>query len=173
MKNPTRKHLIFSTLFMILIFAKNIFASPTLLFTGKNLQLRDEKGTIIQSWAAGTGRPFTSSRNQSLKNRGPLPEGKYTVALQRTVFFDRNNSLKARLNWLAKYIAWGDLAIPLDPLPTNQMFGRHSFMIHGGGWIVGSQGCIYVYGKSNDIFKRLSTLNQPTLPLEVTYAPQP
>lgn len=84
----------------------------------------------------------------------PLAASILTISLIEGGLFNHDDA-KSKLKWLLKYIAWGDLAIPLEPHPTNKMYGRNAFMIHGGGWIMGSKGCVYVYSKSADVYKAL------------------
>jgi hypothetical protein len=153
------------------VFTSSIFATPHLLFNGKSLTLINEKGVAIQSWPAGAGRPFTSPKDQVLKNKGPLPEGNYAVQLKQTIFFKNPTGFHSKLSWMKNYIAWGNLAIPLEAHPTNTMFGRDSFMIHGGGWIIGSKGCIYVFGNDTQLFNQLRTLPKSVCILKVSYAP--
>lgn len=128
----------------------------TLRFNGHHLFLQDSQGICIRQWQAGAGSPSATPKEQNVVNKGPLPEGVYTVKFNQAIFFKRQPGFKAKLKWLVNYIAWGDLAIPLDPAITNQMYGRTSFMIHGGGWLVGSKGCVYVFSKSEEVFKVLS-----------------
>ncbi len=125
-----------------------------LLFDGYSLKLCNKQGALIKQWKAGAGSIFSTVKDQSQKNRGPLPEGTYIVRRDHTIFFNHDDS-KSKLKWFLKYIAWGDLAIPLEPHATNKMYGRNAFMIHGGGWIVGSKGCVYVYSKSTEVYQAL------------------
>ena len=130
-------------------------SQPThLLFDGYSLKRCNKQGAILNQWKAGAGSIFSTAKDQSQKNRGPLPEGNYTVRLDQPVIFNHDD-VKSKLKWFLKYIAWGDLAIPLEPHSTNKMYGRNAFMIHGGGWIVGSKGCVYVYSKSTEVYQAL------------------
>lgn len=142
--------------FIISIGSFTIFSAPSnLLFDGHSLTLPNPNTNQIQSWKAGSGRPFSTEKDQSQKNKGPIPEGVYTIRLDQSTFFNQTSHLKSKIKWLLNYIAWGDLAIPLEPADSNTIYGRHSFMIHGGGWLIGSKGCIYVYSKSEEIHQIL------------------
>jgi len=129
--------------------------NPHLIFNGQKLILYDSHNRLFQQWRAGAGRPFSIPEDQCKKNMGPLPEGDYLIRLDHTVFLKKRDGVKAKLSWIFRYIGWGDLAIPLQPNPENRMYGRCSFMIHGGGWVVGSKGCVYVYSKSEDVYQTL------------------
>jgi hypothetical protein len=125
---------------------------------------------IVLKVPVAAGRPFFQSpKNQFLKNKGPLPEGTYSLKLNDTVQF-RQPGTVSTLKWILKYIAWGNLAIPLEPSGTTDLKGRHSFMIHGGGWIVGSKGCVVVYGKDRELYQLL-TKNAQDVELVVRYNP--
>jgi len=106
---------------------------PHLVFDGCSLRLYDQNKVLLKQWKARAGAPFSNSKDQSKKNKGPLPEGTYTVRWDQAVFFNQSPTLKSNLSWFLKHIAWGDLAIPLEPDPANKMYGRNAFMIHGGG----------------------------------------
>ncbi|NBV84306.1 DUF2778 domain-containing protein [bacterium] len=129
-------------------------------FNGKALIGR-QNNQVVLTMPASAGRPFFRSPSyQYLKNKGPLPEGIYTVEWDNTVYFSQPGMLNT-LKWLAKYIAWGNLAIPLTPDASTDLKGRHSFMIHGGGWVVGSKGCVVVYGRDKELYRFLKRSQVP------------
>lgn len=143
--------------FWCAIFVSPVFGSNALhlVFDGKFLAAY-QQNQIILKLPAVAGRPFFQSPNhQYLKNKGPLPEGTYIVELGHTVYFNQPG-IRSKFKWIAKYIAWGNLAIPLTPEAGSALRGRHSFMIHGGGWGVGSKGCIVVYQNDRELYRVLS-----------------
>lgn len=65
---------------------------------------------------------------ENLKNRGPLPRGKYTISPA-----------------IAVHKRLGPVAIPLVPDKNNKMFGRSDFLIHADSILhpgAASEGCI-------------------------------
>ncbi len=156
-------------IFYILFLAITTFSLPTvsLRFDGNYLSLINTENQLLNRWKAGAGRPFSTATDQFKKNVGPLPEGLYFLQINRTVFFNKRPDFLSRLKWVCKYIGWGDLAIPLLPSSTNKLYGRDGFMIHGGGWGVGSKGCIYVYGNSVSIYQSIKPY--ATVSLTVDY----
>jgi len=89
-------------------------------------KLFDEHGLIGVGWAghsAGRNNPAM----QDVKDVGPLPIGFYTIE-------DPVSGTHL-----------GPLAFPLTPDPSNQMFGRGGFYIHGAEQLhpeMSSDGCI-------------------------------
>ena len=78
-------------------------------------------GFVIALGFAGCGRGRNNPDCQNLRDRGPLPRGKYRIT-----------------EILADSIV-GKIAFPLEPLPETKMDGRKGpFWIHGGEW---SRGC--------------------------------
>ncbi len=75
---------------------------------------------------AGARGYYNDPEKECVKNKGPLPRGKYRIEAPR-----RSSA--------------GNYALPLTPDASNNMCGRNAFMIHGdssrnpGG---ASQGCI-------------------------------
>jgi type VI secretion system (T6SS) effector TldE1-like protein len=82
--------------------------------------------------AAGySGRSFylNDPNSQNLPKEGPIPQGLYTIGQPRTDEIV------------------GPFALPLTPDPSNEMFGRADFFIHGDeiahpGQHLASDGCI-------------------------------
>jgi len=102
-------------------------------------------GVAINCTAGSGGRAGTKTKdaeNWWLKNNalathvhqgahqfGPLPQGRYYMRLH-----EKHNNM-----------------VRLDPFPTNFMYGRSGFLIHGRG-AIGSHGCIVPYD-FNDVMK--------------------
>jgi len=158
----------FGTLLGILCLTTSSMAAkePFLSFDGHHLYIHQNAHPPIQFYA-NAGRPFFNTpKHQFLKNKGPLPEGTYKVRLDKIVYFNQPGVI-AKMKWIIKYLAWGTLAIPLEPNATNIMKDRNSFMIHGGGWLVGSKGCVVVYGRDRELENLLKNLEN--LELVVNY----
>lgn len=89
--------------------------------------LLDETNTKVAIGYAGRDAGKNNPPMQSVKGIGPLPRGWYTAG------HPRNDSVV------------GLYAIPLIPDPTNEMFQRNSFFMHGDSKEhpgLASHGCI-------------------------------
>jgi hypothetical protein len=118
-----------------------------LVFDGQKLRwLRG--GRTIASWPAVSGKPnFQGKSHQTLKGKGPLPEGMWEVRQSEYQKIpDRGilDSLLAELGgtaWPGGTSSWGRHRIWLHPKKGTLTFGRGGFSIHGGD-DPGSAGCI-------------------------------
>jgi len=90
-------------------------------------ELHLDTGEILKGFA-GAPEFINNPEAQNLKFKGPLPRGFYKMTVHPG---DRDNK-KAPV-------------IVLTPCPGNEMFGRDSFLIHGGRENA-SQGCIIING---------------------------
>lgn len=96
--------------------------------TGK---FRNEDGAVLATCYAGNGEGLNNPAMQNQPMRGPLPQGFYTM----TKILDSPHT--------------GKRTIILEPDPTNQMFGRDLFRIHGDNAAANhtaSDGCIIMGG---------------------------
>jgi len=84
------------------------------------------------------GRFDYSAARQAMKNKGPIPEGRYWI--NPSEMWERDF-----LRWLvlpeSHEQAWGTYRITIHPFPSTRTFGRGGFFIHGGS-VAGSAGCI-------------------------------
>jgi hypothetical protein len=90
-------------------------------------RLLEDDGKVIGLGWAGHLQGRNNPEMQIVKGVGPLPKGKYIV---------ENPENGTHL---------GPLAFPLTPDPTNKMFGRDAFFIHGASAehpALSSDGCI-------------------------------
>ena len=90
--------------------------------------LTDPSGEVIGQGYAGHGAGVNNPADEGIRQTGPLPTGKYTIG----PFF---NDVSGK----------GPLVAHLIPDPTNEMFGRSGFMIHGDTMAhneTASEGCI-------------------------------
>jgi hypothetical protein len=89
--------------------------------------LLDPNGTKIAQGYSGTGEHKNVPQDQNLVDKGPLPCGTYTIEPMQ------------------KETPHGPDAIPLTPDPSNQMFGRAGFWMHGDNIHspgTASEGCV-------------------------------
>jgi hypothetical protein len=92
--------------------------------TGK---MYDPSGALTGEGYSGAPEGKNNSLMQAVHNIGPIPVGTYTM-----------------LEPVNSHVH-GPYAIPLDPNPLNEMFGRDGFMCHGDSKIepgTASEGCI-------------------------------
>lgn len=144
-----------------------------LVFDGRALKwIRG--GNTYKSWPAVSGRPgFQSKRHQRLKDKGPLPEGKWAVRrceYQRMAprsWIERIAAELGRTAWPGGKSAWGRNRVWLHPLPGTNTYGRSGFSIHGGD-SPGSAGCIDLTSSMPD-FTREFLKHGKDLELEVRY----
>jgi hypothetical protein len=95
--------------------------------TGRMICTSPRTGEVIvdQTGYSGRGRGRNNPEMQGVQNVGPIPQGAYTIGE----------------SYHSKQV--GPLAIPLVPDEGNEMFGRHSFLIHGDNAAGdASEGCI-------------------------------
>lgn len=84
-------------------------------------------GSMWGGCYSGKGEGKNNPSYQNVKDLGPIPAGLYEV-----------------LSPVTSYVH-GPFALPLHPDPTNQMWGRNGFMIHGDSKIepgTASEGCL-------------------------------
>ena len=100
-----------------------------LTYSQSSGELRSASGFLLGKGYAGHGAGVNNPAMEKIPNVGPLPQGVYTIA--------------APVNTATHgpYVMW------LTPDPSNQMFGRYGFAIHGDeianvGKRLASQGCI-------------------------------
>ena len=123
----------------------NFIGEQKLWFDGKQLCWIDSTGRYNRCWSAVSGRPgYQSKQYQSVKDYGPLPEGKWIVKQSEYQTISPRNAalgLIRRGEWVGSVFAWGRHRIWLHPIGSTKTFGRVNFSIHGG-IEPGSAGCI-------------------------------
>ena len=85
-----------------------------MIYRQSNGVLTYNSGKIIGKGHAGHGLGLNNPSMQTVHGIGPLPCGGYTIGAPIN---DKNT---------------GPFSLPLTPDPTNKMFGRSGFLIHGG-----------------------------------------
>lgn len=168
----------------------------SLFFDGKTLSWV-VNGQAKKTWDAISGNTFMSAGTRydsethggkyvKLSDKGPLPEGKYSInGIQHQKREDNNFIKQAIAFYTSKSVgaknfekgsgarfAWGDSRCAIKSTAGTDTFGRHSFYIHGGA-IAGSSGCIDLTGDMDDFAKTygayLAHGNKPLVPLTVKY----
>lgn len=98
------------------------------IYVQRTGHLYTDSGKILGNGYSGRGPGLNNPHMQNVRAVGPAPCGSYTIDPARTP-----------VDHL------GPLAMPLEPDPKNQMFGRSEFFIHGdnaSGNHSASDGCI-------------------------------
>jgi RHS repeat-associated protein len=127
------------------------FGLDTLVFKGGVLTHYDSKGNATASYPATSGKPGVT--DPRIRDVGPIPEGRYTVDPREI----------SPTNFLRRYFDlrdWGEYRVSMHPDPSNNMFGRYGFFIHGGT-DPGSSGCIDIGSADKTFFPRLKSVGEP------------
>ncbi|MGP1420107.1 MAG: eCIS core domain-containing protein [Tannerella sp.] len=126
-----------------------------LIFNGKYLYVSDMRGDEINIfWRAVSGRDeCMSNKNcQKQKNKGPIPEGTYTLGETQTIkslLMDEIPGLLGKGCWPGGSYAWGNTRTWLKPDNNTNTYGRKGFSIHGGS-TAGSAGCIDLTSENDE-----------------------
>lgn len=103
-----------------------------MIYEQKTGKLTTELGCLLGYGYAGNGEGKNNPEMQNVKMVGPLPKGKYTIGNP----YDSQHT--------------GPFTLPLMPDPSNEMFGRDEFKIHGDSIDkpgTASNGCIIMSRK--------------------------
>ena len=151
-------------------FKLNIKQGQYLKFNGRRLGLY-ENGKLLRSWNAVSGRErFQDKKYQSVKDKGPLPEGVYALRMRRYQEISVKDVFWGHFSfgaWPGEKEAWGRQRICLDPSLEMDTLGRSGFSIHGGSF-PGSAGCIDLTNQMDD-FARWFTANNKDVIIKVDY----
>lgn len=120
-----------------------------LRFDGEKLTWESPTGEILQQWDAVSGaRGFQSSEHQSVRSKGPIPEGEYSLKQNRYQTIDDLPYWKRPFgatglftNWPGLEYVCGNERVWIDPNSETDTLGRGGFSVHGGA-VPGSAGCI-------------------------------
>lgn len=92
-----------------------------------NGHLTDPEGNLVAIGYSGHEDGVNNPAMQNVLSTGPIPQGTYTM----------NPPIDSEMH--------GPWAIPLTPSPSNEMFGRSGFLMHGDSIVhpgMASEGCI-------------------------------
>jgi len=138
-----------------------------IFFDGLTVNLIDENNEVFGTFSAISGVPgYQNPDYQNLADKGPLPEGNYSLKLSDIDWRDTP----------AEYIAWGSgwghARVTLTPSQGMELYGRNGFFLHGSlasnGF--GSKGCIDVSIADTVLFKILEQFGAETIQVIVNYA---
>ena len=90
-------------------------------------QMFDPKGDLAGTGYSGAGEFKNDPAMEAIHNRGPIPRGLYHIGKPQNT------------------VTHGPFVLPLTPDPSNIMFGRFAFLIHGDSVVnpgTASEGCI-------------------------------
>ncbi|MBF0311744.1 MAG: DUF2778 domain-containing protein, partial [Magnetococcales bacterium] len=128
-------------------------------------------GRIDKVWSGVSGeKGFQSKEHQSVVNKGPIPQGRYSVAQgqhQSIGGLDRLIGKVGQGNFPGGVPTWGEHRVWLKPSLENEMHGRTKFTIHGGSE-PGSAGCIDLTDEMESFSKWFKD-HKKDLDLEVFY----
>lgn len=144
---------------------------PYLVFDGQKLcwHGKPHNGTCWKAVSGSEG--YQDAKYQSLKNKGPLPEGVWRVRqsehqsmtnepLWEQLFYKlpvpREWLIRiGKANWPGGVYSWGTDRIWLKPKLVNELYGRDpaTFSIHGG-YSYGSAGCVDLAGNVGDFVEK-------------------
>ena len=128
-------------------------------FNGRELSwFEDDKKT--NSWKGMSGKPdYQCKEYDSVKDKGPLPEGKWLVRQSQHQNFYKDQSKIGQLKseygfrimggWPGGKDSWGNNRIWLEPAQGTDNKDRTNLSIHGGKEY-GSKGCIDLTDKMDE-----------------------
>lgn len=118
------------------------------------------KNKKVISWPAISGKEgYQSPNNHKLKNKGPLPEGKWLVKQDEYQKMPSRNWIEeiaaelGKTAWPGGESSWGKNRIWIHPSAGTDVFNRSGFSIHGGD-SPGSAGCIDLTSHMPDFIKK-------------------
>ncbi len=156
-----------------------------LTFDGSRVVLRDSNGNTIEARAISglrprhrrnpDGRNYTLRRHQWARDRGPIPNGRYTIH-RRTVQHPQLRRGALRYSTGGTASAWGIGRIPLRPYSRVSPDGsvtRTGFYLHLDTRDDGTAGCIGIHpgdiGKFNNMLSLMGRMENDLL-VEVNLA---
>ena len=129
------------------------FGLDTLRYNGRTLTLIGDDGKTRWSGRAYSGRPGTTASEQFVSDRGPIPEGEYSLDPSK---ISHVTGVRA---WIRNRLGdWGEYRVGLTPEAGTDTRGRDGLMLHGGKK-PGSAGCIDVCGLEGTLFPLLMSHN--------------
>jgi RHS repeat-associated protein len=132
--------------------AKSGSPQVELVFDGDSLTYTDAEKGVSTSFPAVSGRPgYQDPGSQSVKDAGPIPEGRYLVRQSQLQRITPTQAAVGQLgagkvgSWPGGVRSWGFQRVWLQPMGGTNTLGRSGFSIHGG-FVPGSAGCIDLTG---------------------------
>ncbi len=146
-------------------------------FNGKELSWYEDDNRVA-SWKGMSGKPdYQCKEYDSIKNKGPLPEGKWLVRqAQHQNFYKNQSETEQNISkyslgifgkWRGGQNAWGNNRIWIEPAKGTDNKNRTDLSIHGGKEY-GSGGCIDLTDKMDEFTKRFKNYGHDMI-LNVKY----
>lgn len=146
-------------------------------FNGKELSWYEDDNRVA-SWKGMSGKPdYQCKEYDSIKNKGPLPEGKWLVRQTQHQNFYKDQSqfdqIKSKYGlgivgkWRGGQNSWGNNRIQLEPAKGTDNKNRTNLSIHGGKED-GSSGCIDLTDKMDEFTNRFKNYGHDMI-LNVKY----
>ena len=117
-------------------------------FNGRELRWH-QNNEVTNSWKAMSGKPdYQCKEYDSVKDKGPLPEGKWLVRQSQHQNYDQTQTVWDKLKnnlgkgrWPGGKDSWGNNRIWLEPAQGTDNKNRTGISIHGGkeygsGWCI-------------------------------------
>ena len=125
-------------------------------FNGQELRWH-QNNEVTNSWKAMSGKPdYQCKEYDSVKDKGPLPEGKWLVRQSQHQNYDQTQTVWDKLKnnlgkgrWPGGKDSWGNNRIWLEPAQGTDNKNRTGISIHGGKEY-GSGGCIDLTDKMDE-----------------------
>lgn len=139
----------------------------SLSFDGEKLDWIED-GQVIRSWPAMSGKQGYQCREYTnVTNRGPIPEGTWSVKQSQLQNFDDlplwkriiANNIDTNMNWSGGWDSWGNHRIWINPLDGTDNLNRTRLSIHGGKKF-GSAGCVDLAGGMDDFTDQFKKYGQ-------------
>lgn len=154
-----------------------------LTFDGSQAVLKDEGGHSITMHAISGMRAnnphnsehkdWTGPQHQWVKDRGPLPEGDYSI-MRHAVQHPELRGKRLRYPSGGTAHAWGPIRAPLSP---GHVGNRDQFFLHLDVTADGTAGCIGIQpedeGKFNQMMSVIALMESDSLPVTVRYPASP
>ncbi|PCK29609.1 L,D-transpeptidase [Pseudoalteromonas piscicida] len=134
-------------------------------FNGNKLSWIDDDGKVVKEWAAVSGRPGSTTEDQSVEDYGPIPEGEYVLDANNlqnwsdVLGLDKALAYIGRGPWPGGTSSWGESRVWATPIAGSNTFGRSGFSIHGGS-TPGSAGCVDLTINMNSFTQQFNTYFQ-------------
>lgn len=146
-------------------------------FNGKELSWYEDDNRVA-SWKGMSGKPdYQCKEYDTVKNKGPLPEGKWLVRQSQLQNFYKDQSKTDQAiskygigvfgKWRGGKDSWGNNRIWLEPAKGTDNKNRTNLSIHGGKEF-GSSGCIDLTDKMDEFTNRFKTYGHDMI-LDVRY----
>ena len=144
-------------------------------FDGEKVTITKNGYPTNKSFPAASGAPgWQNPSNQSVPNKGPIPEGTYTMdtdeiqSIEDRSFWDAVKGFFGGGKWPGGKSSWGEERAWVDPINGTNTYNRGGFSIHGGSSF-GSAGCIDLEKHVKDFMDAARGTGQKEMSVDVDY----